>query len=1406
MEGEIDVDTLKAAISEIVNQHEILRTNFHHLPEMPLPLQAIESDHDVEFREIESSEDNHREKFVRIEDLFRKEILCCCDLRDELGARFYVFRISASERVLVTSVPAVFVDSRSLKNLFRQIARGYAARLRGEKLAVQPVQYVDFAEWQKELLEQEEDGDESWDMQNPHFSSPLPLMLGLERATYTIIEYSPESVSSALDAETTAKINRISSIYNASPDVFLLACWQILVWRLTGHKDITIYSMIEGRRIGELREALGPFARFCPARSHVEPDYQFAEMLEIADQSIRSANKYLNYILRQDSGTIEDDRLVEWANAIGFEYEEWPGIEYAGPVKFTYLKQCVCLDRFKLKLGGYRKADGLTIEIQYDPSIFSRENILLIQERYLRLIENAVLDDWAYIVDLEVIGRRELVEIRNNRRTGESIGARGRQVAPLLVRAEREGCLPLSFAQQRLWFLDQLAPNNPFYNVPGAVRLEGRVDLEALERSVNEIVRRHEVLRTRFEVEEDAPVQVIDEWEPRRLERADLKSLTRQEKEEEVSRIIREAAEAGFDLRRGPVFRVKALELQEDEHVVLFNIHHIVSDGWSMEILRREMGALYLAYSAGEVSPLEELPIQYSDFAVWQRSYLAGEILDREVRYWKEQLQDAPIMELPTDHPRPVALTYRGGTERVWIGKELSEGLRKICRQEGATLFMALMAALKVVLMRYSGEEDISVGTVVAGRTRRELEGLIGFFVNTLVLRTDLGGNPNFRVLLEREREVAFGAYAHQEVPFERLVEEINPERDLGRSPLFQVMMALQNLGREESKLSAPPTRERWEEVGTAKFDLSLTLTESREGIVGGLEYSQDLYERETIRRMARHYEKVVEEVVRDVEQGICEIELVSEMEMRQIIEEWNETEGVYGEQRLVHELIEEQAGRSPEAVAMVCGEEQVSYGELNQRANRLAEFLRRLGIGEEVCVGICMERGFGMVESMLGVLKAGGAYLPMDLAYPVERLVFMVEDSGCQVVISDARLAPEFKRAGCRVLDPAADSGETWQEPGQKFESAVESDNLAYVIYTSGSTGKPKGVMISHGSISNRVLWEKKAQPLDGSDALLQLASYSFDVSVWEIFTPLVSGARLILPGPGEHQNPEDISRLIQDHKITVVGFVPSMLDLLLDEPDEARFASLKRVLCGGEALSFEILRRFKSSCDAELYNFYGPTESTIDSTFWKCAMEGEQNIVPIGRPIGNVRVYVLDSRMNLVPMGIPGQLYVGGVGLARGYRRRPNLTSEMFVPNPFSKEPGSRLYKTGDLVRHRENGALEYLGRIDQQVKIRGFRIELKEIESVLRQHPAVREAVVLVTELEDISSPIGSPELEHAQIYRSDRPFFGRLPVDHKEIQLLIDEIDSLSEEEVDVVLQELESQNPTESNQARSGQFG
>src|SRR6266511_2065148 len=1934
LEGDLDPDALKAAISEVVNRHEILRTRFLFLPGMTVPLQAIESGQQVDVRDLDLSDCDPERKTAGVEELFREETLRPLDLEEGPAAVFGLARLSASETVLVTSLPSICADGRSLKNLFYEVARCYAARVGGEGLAGEPVQYVDFAEWQREGLEREGDRDGRLNRSRPPAAAEAELRLGLEGEPGGPCGFETECLSVAAESLKKKEMDRVCSARRVSLEVFLLACWQVLVWRLSGRKDVTINTLCEGRRAVGLRKAVGAFAHFSPCHTHLEPDYQFDELVEMVGQSMRSAEEELNHLLSEDGVGVGSGRAAGRAEAIGFEYEEWPDAEQAGAVKFSYWKQYTRLDRFRLKLGVQRKAEGLRLEIQYDPSIFTREAVVLIGGRYLRLLESAVSNDQSLIGELEVVGRVErerllvewnrterglsgngriheligeqaarradaiaviygqerlsygeldgranqlanhlrslgvgpdcvvglylgrstemvvgllgilkaggaylpleagqpggrlgamledagarvvvtkqevadglpegrresvsnlleglkeavyegesegmkvsvnaplafdasvkqviqlgrgaalwvapeeervdaewmvrtlreegvealdctpsqlrglaeaglgkegggprlvlvggeaidreswrgmsesesvryynvygptectvdataslvsesaeptigrplnntrvyildeegrvapvgvvgeiylggaglargylgdavqtgerfvpdgygsrggerlyrtgdlgryladgrivcegrkdgqvkmrgyrielgeieevmrrhpwvrdavvivredepgqrrlvgyvagkkegMIEGRHRRRlpngmaiveqnkneteylydeifkkksyflyawkagsvkqknepggtevdVGESweeiteeklrkhiserlpaymapaaivimeelplsrngkvdrgalprpeaikknadveeskprnayeeiisgiwkevlkvdrvdkgdnffeiggdsllatqIASRVREVfrlqigirsifekatieglgqkieeamragekeqAPPLVRVARVERLPLSFAQRRLWFLDQLAPNNPFYNCPGAVRLEGRLDIEALERSVNEIVRRHEVLRTRIVVEEGQPVQVIEDWAPRSLEVEDLTDLPLEEREEVARRTTKQEAVKGFDLGRGPLIRVKLLKLGGDQHVALFTTHHIVSDAWSMGVLVRELCALYQAMSEGKPSPLPELEIQYADYAVWQRAYLAGGALEAEVGYWKEKLKDAATLDLPTDHARPPAPSYRGGKEKVELGKELSEGLRNLSRREGATMFMTLMAAFKTLLMRYSGEEDISVGTAIANRTRREVEGLIGFFVNTLVMRTDLRGNPSFRELIKREREVALGAYAHQEAPFEKLVEEINPGRDLSRSPLFQVMMTLQNTGRAELEMKGLKVTGMGEETGAAKFELTLILSEVEGGISGSLEYSLDLYEGETIRRMARHYEQVLGEVAREAGRRIREIELLSEAERRQIVEEWNETGREYEEKGFAHEMIGEQARRRGEAIAVRSEQGEVSYGELERRANRLGNYLRKMGVGREEVVGICADRTAEMVIAMLGVMKAGAAYVPIDGSYPDERVRYMLEDAGVRVMLTQGEAGGRVEEKW--VKGEVINLERRWEEIGEESDESpgmeTGEDNLAYVIYTSGSTGKPKGVSISRRGLANSTCARLHFYREPVSSFLL-VSPFGFDSSVAGIYWTLCQGVTLVLPPEGLEREPVQLLRLMEENNTSHLLCLPTLYSWLLTESRPGQMNSLKCVIVAGEACPSEVVERRRAALAcAELFNEYGPTEGTVWSSVYGDCVKHPRVPTPIGKPIANTQMYILDEEQEPAPVGVRGEIYIAGMGLARGYLGRPELTAERFLPNKVGGEEGGRVYRTGDLGRYLSDGNIEFIGRADEQVKVRGYRIELGEIQAALQEHRSVRQSVVV------------------------------------------------------------------------------
>ncbi|NPC83083.1 amino acid adenylation domain-containing protein, partial [Pyxidicoccus fallax] len=910
-------------------------------------------------------------------------------------------------------------------------------------------------------------------------------------------------------------------------------------------------------------------------------------------------------------------------------------------------------------------------------------------------------------------------------------GARRDATGPM-PRASREQPLPLSFAQQRLWFLDELEPGNPLYNIPAAVRLRGTLDVAALERTFAELVRRHESLRTTVHSEQGVASQLIHPEGHVPLARVDLSALPPQQREAEVLRLAYEEVLRPFELTRGPLLRTTLVRLSDSEHVLVLCMHHIVSDGWSMGVLVREVAALYAAFSQGRPSPLPELPVQYADYAVWQRGWLQGEELERQLTWWKQQLAGAPAhLELPTDKPRPPVRDRRGASVPVHVPAATWEALKALAQREDVTPFMLLLAAFQVLLHRHSGQEDISVGSPIAGRSRPETQDLIGFFVNTLVLRTRLEGNPSFRELLRQVRETTLGAFAHQDVPFEKLVEQLRPERDLGRSPLFQVMLVLQPDPLPGLSLPGLTLESVELESRTSRFDLNLALSESAQGLAGSLEYPTDLFESATMVRLVGHLHQLLQGVLAHPEQRIAELPLLSETERQQVLVEWNDTRAPLAVDTCIHHLFEAQVARTPDAPAIGFEDAWLTYRELEERSNQLAWHLRSLGVGPEVRVGLCAERSLELVVGLFAILKAGGAYVPLDPSYPRQRLEWMLEDARPAVLLAQPALLtrlPETPGATVVALNDEALRGQPTRAPAP----LATPDSLAYVIFTSGSTGRPKGAMNAHRAVVNRLLWMQQAYGLSGQDVVLQKTPYSFDVSVWEFFWPLMTGARLVLARPGGHQEPDYLVRLIAEQRVTTLHFVPSMLQVFLEEPELERCASLQRVVCSGEALSAELAQRcLQRLPGVGLHNLYGPTEAAVDVTAYPCVLEDSHRTVPIGRPIANTSIRILDAHLRPVPVGVPGELFIGGVQVGRGYLARPELTAERFIPDPFSSEPGARLYRTGDKARWLADGHIEYLGRLDFQVKVRGLRIELGEIEAALEQHPQVRQAVVVVRE---------------------------------------------------------------------------
>src|SRR5215212_2719077 len=879
---------------------------------------------------------------------------------------------------------------------------------------------------------------------------------------------------------------------------------------------------------------------------------------------------------------------------------------------------------------------------------------------------------------------------------------------------------PVSFAQQRLWFLDQLEPGSPFYNLPQVISINGNLDVDALRRTFNGIVSRHEALRTTFSPAPAGATQVIAKTLTIEVPVDALTNLPSSERDLAVVKLAREEARRPFDLSTGPLLRVRLLRFSSDRHVLLMTMHHIVSDGWSIGLLFRELGVIYEAFLAGKPAPLPPLPIQYADFAVWQREALQGPVLDRQLSYWKRKLSGAPpVLELPSDKTRPAVQQFRGKQNVQWISLDLTQELKRVSSQHRVTLFMTLLSAFKVLLWRYTNQPDIVVGSPIANRTRAKTEELIGFFVNTLVLRTDLSGDPTFAELLNRVKEVALGAYDHQDLPFEKLVEELSPERDPGRNPLFQVSFVLQNATR--SRLELPDLTLETLDVhsGTAKFDLTLSILETPDGLKASWEYNTDLFERARIERMAEHFEVLLEAIVAEPEQRIGELPLLTPREREQVLVGWNQTAVAYPPKQSIQQLFEEQVASTPKAIAAVDEQYALTYEELEQRANQLARRLRREGVGPESLVAVCLQRTTELLVALLGILKAGGAYVPLDPSYPQPRLRFMLEDSGAGVVLTEQQLAARLPPHSGKQICLDEERAQLAAESSERLPQQSLRQSLAYVIYTSGSTGRPKGVAIEHQSTVTLLQWAQTIYSRADLAGVLASTSICFDLSVYELFLPLSVGGTIVIAADALQ-----LATAQWQTELTLINTVPSAIAELLRLKSIP--ASVRVVNLAGEPLPQPLVQQlYEQGTIERVYDLYGPSEDTTYSTF---ALRSPGGTATIGRPIANTQIYLLDDWLQPVPVGVPGELYIGGEGLARGYLKRPELTAERFIANPFGAA-GTRLYRTGDLARYLEDGNLQYVGRRDQQVKVRGYRIELGEIEAVINEHPDVRESVVVL-----------------------------------------------------------------------------
>jgi surfactin family lipopeptide synthetase A len=887
---------------------------------------------------------------------------------------------------------------------------------------------------------------------------------------------------------------------------------------------------------------------------------------------------------------------------------------------------------------------------------------------------------------------------------------------------------PASFAQQRLWFLDQFEPGTAAYNLPRVFRITGPLNVDCMTRAFQTVIQRHASLRTVFDSVDGEARQIVLPEIDFNVPIIDLTDIPQAQREAEGLRIAREEGMRPFDLCEGPLLRASLMRLGSDHWIMLLVMHHIVTDGWSISRLFRDVTKSYAAFLEKREPELPELPIQYAEYAQWQREHMSGEVVKREIEHWRTTLAGAQtLLDLPTDYPRPPAQTWHGADKGITLDRATLAKMKSLAQKQGSTLFMVSMAAFQTLLWRYTHQESILVGTPVASRNHVEVEDVIGLFVNTLVFRTDFTSDPSFRDLIQGVRSFALEAYNHQDVPFEKLVEALVPQRSLETSPLFQVMFIFQNIPKQIFEISGLSIKELNFETGIANFDLTAEVWEDKGELHCQFEYNTDLFEHSTIEQMLRHFERLVASALKDPDLPVLDLPMMSARERNQILLRWNQTETDHAAEDsewCIHELFESQAERSPDAVAVVAGDQELTYSELNHRANQLAWHLLKRGVGPEVPVGLCVDRGLGMVVALLGILKAGGAYVPLDSRLPDDRLSFMVADAKPRIVVTERKLQREVLGAGPVLLDSdwKVIANESKENPSKKLSPKT----LAYVMYTSGSTGKPKGVPIEHRNVVNLLRSMQREPGLGRDDVLLAVTTLSFDIAGLEIYLPLISGARLVIASSQDVVDGNRLKDLLSENQITFMQATPSTWRLLLGAGWEG--SPDLTILCGGESLPPELARELSARA-CSVWNVYGPTETTIWSSAYRVTGQ-EKGPIPIGRPLANTSIYILDSRRNPVPINIRGEIYIGGDGVARGYLNRPELTAERFVANTVVPKQSSILYRTGDLGRFRSTGDIDYLGRVDSQVKLRGQRIELGEIESVLASHESIKEAVVIMT----------------------------------------------------------------------------
>ncbi|HZR56650.1 MAG TPA: amino acid adenylation domain-containing protein [Terriglobales bacterium] len=1323
LRGPLKPEVLSNAINQVCARHEALRTCLDLQSGAVIQKVASELKLSLPLHDLRHLSESDRE--MEAERITLAEATRPFDLSRGPLIRTRLIQLENEHYVLLVTVHHAIVDGWSVGIISRDLGAYYQAVLTGAsaKLAPLPVQFADFTVWQKEAFE-----NGLFESQLAYWRKQLrgldPLVISGDIPEPAEPTWNGKIVSELLPRSLTDALGQVSQHSGTTMFSAALGALCILLNGLSGREDIAIGTQVAGRNRVEVENAIGVFNNALVLRTKVPGTYKFSDWLnQVSDTVIQATShqevpheRVLQAMGHEDLGR---DRLY-YVNFI-YQRSFIENIKFAD-IQLTDLPSRTPGAPYDLNFFMVERPEGWRLSLEYSTDLYSPNLAQSFLTNFRTLLQEVVANPDRQLNQFETtrsmkaasMPAREHLAKQVLKTKASSNGNGSHSKADMIV--------PASLAQQRFWVLEQLGEGSGAFNIPIRWLLKGHIQTDVLERTFNELIRRHEILRTTLTQIDGQPMQRIVPALNIQLPVIDLSGLPEAKRSEEADRVTRKLGEEAFDLSRLPLIRASILAMQDHEYILHVTVHHIVADGWSVGLLAQEIGDIYNAFVKGLSSPLPEPEMQYSDYAAWQRALLQSEEIREQNQYWRERFHNHTPFEVMPDKPRPALQTTNGDVVSIQLSRHITDMIQEVSRKQGNTFFITACATFLTLLYRYTGQEDITIGTQVSGRNQVEHEKIIGLFLNTLPLRNDLSGNPTFSQLLERLQEVVMQALAHQDTPFEQLVEMINPKRDLSRNPLFQVNFMLQrslvtSRDYETFSLIDVPSR-----LAGAMYDLNCLMVERPDGWRASIQFNTDLFETETASRMLSHFERLLEEVGKNPGKRISEFALLTAGESN-LLKKWNGNTLQLPQEKTVHQLIQTQIERTPKAIAVICGRENCSYEELDRRSNQLARYIEKLGVRPGAKIALCLERSVNMMVALLAIMKAGASYIPLDPAYPAERLTYMIEDSGVSLLLTQQKLLPIIPANAVHTICLDIETKKIGQESPEKPGIKVDSESLAYVIYTSGSTGKPKGVQIPHRAVVNLLLSMQQEPGIHAQDVLVAVTTLSFDIAALELFLPLTVGARLVIASREQASVGTDLFELVKRERATILQATPSTWQILLDAGWRGD-PSLK-MLCGGEALPRSLANQLLAAGE-DLWNMYGPTETTIWSSTLK--VKAGSGPVPIGPPIANTQFYVLDKHFQQAPLGTPGELYIGGTGVAHGYLNRPELTREKFIPDPFSDRDDALLYRTGDLVRWKIDGEIEFLGRTDHQVKVRGFRIETGEIETVIGKHPSVKEAAVV------------------------------------------------------------------------------